>query len=269
MKIAVCVKQVPDTNDVKWSKENNIIREGLINIINPYDEYAISTALEIKKLVQGAEITLFSMGPNCAKDVLEYGLALGADEACHLCDKRFSGSDTSATSKALAAAIKNVGEEEGFNIIITGQFAIDGDTAQTGPSVANHLGLPVLTYVKKILDVDEGEVTARLDLEDEVITAKTCMPCVLCVLKNSNEIKKPKIEDYIRAQKKEIKILNLDDINLSANETGIKGSPTFVQRAYRPEINRHCKMVEHDFAKEILSHIREENGKKEEIQQAE
>ena len=161
MKIIVCVKQVPDTNDVKWSSENTIIREGLINIINPYDEYAIQKALEIKRINPDSTITLLSMGPVCAKEVLEYGLSLGADDAIHLCDKRFSGADTAATSKTLAYAIKNIIKD--FDIIITGQFAIDGDTAQTGPSLACRLNLPVLTYVKSILDADNkiGRASGR------------------------------------------------------------------------------------------------------------
>lgn len=259
MKIIVCVKQVPDTNDVKWSNENTIIREGLINIINPYDEYAIQKALEIKKINPDSTITLLSMGPVCAKDVLEYGLSMGADDAIHLCDKRFSGADTAATSKTLACAIKNFIKD--FDIIITGQFAIDGDTAQTGPSLAHRLDLPVLTYVKSILDVDTEKIVAKLDMENEVTTVEASLPCVLCVLKSKQEIKNPKIEDYIRAQGKQIKVLNLEDIELDTQEAGLKGSPTFVQRAFRPEIKRWCKKVKYDYAKEILSHIKEENGK--------
>ncbi len=265
MKIIVCVKQVPDTNDVKWSKENNIIREGLINIINPYDEYAIQAALNIKKLNPDTKITLLSMGPNCAKDVLEYGLAIGADEAILLSDKRFSGADTCATSKTLASAIKNAIQE--YDIIITGQFAIDGDTAQTGPSLAHHLNIPVLTYVKKITDVKNNKITAQCERENEVLTFEGAMPIVLCVLKSCAELKNPKIEDYINAQKKQIKILNLEDIQSTPDEAGIKGSPTFVQRAFRPEVNRWCKKVKYDYIKEILSHIREENGKEEKMQQ--
>lgn len=265
MKIAVCVKQVPDTNDVKWSKENNIIREGLINIINPYDEYAIAAALEIKKINPQSEISLVSMGPDCAKDVLEYGLALGADRAYHLCDKKFSGADTSATSKTLAYAFKNVIKD--FDIIITGQFATDGDTAQTGPSLACRLNLPVLTYVKKVLDADDNEVTVRMEHDETVVTAKTGVPCVLCVLKNSCEIKKPKIDDYIRAQKQGIEVLTLQDINMEEENAGIKGSPTFVQRAFRPEINRWCKRVRYNCVKEILSYIRKSDDKEEKIQQ--
>ena len=265
MKIIVCVKQVPDTNDVKWSKENNIIREGLINIINPYDEYAIQAALDIKKFNPDTKITLLSMGPNCAKDALEYGLSMGADDAILLSDKRFSGADTCATSKTLASAIKNVIKD--FDLIITGQFAIDGDTAQTGPSLSYHLNIPVLTYVKKITDSKEGKITAMCERENEVLTFETKLPAVLCVLKNCAELKKPRIEDYIRAQTKRIGILNLDDIQSIPEETGIKGSPTFVQRAFRPEVNRWCKQVKYDYIKEILLHIREENGKEEKTEQ--
>jgi len=259
VKIIVCIKQVPDTNDVKWSKENTIIREGLINIINPYDEYAVQTALEIKKINPDSEITLLSMGPICAKEALEYGLALGADNAIHLCDKRFSGADTKATSKTLAAAVKNIIKD--YDVIITGQFAIDGDTAQTGPSLACHLDLPVLTFVKNILDADNEKIIARCDNEDEMLTMETSIPCVLCVLKNNKEIKNPKIEDYIKAQNKQIKVFNLEETGLAPDEAGIKGSPTFVQRAFKPEIKRWVRKVKYNYAKEILSNIREENGK--------
>ncbi len=258
LKIVVCVKQVPDTNDVKWSEENTIIREGLINIINPYDEYGIQTALEIKKINPDSEIILLSMGPVCAKEVLEYGLSMGADRAVHLCDKKFSGADTIATSKTLACAIKNVIKD--VDIIITGQFAIDGDTAQTGPSLAQHLNLPVLTYVKNILDADDKNVVAKLDREEETVTAEANIPCVLCVLKNNLKIKNPNIGDYIKAQGKNIEVLNLEDTGLNCDEAGLKGSPTFVQRAFRPEIKRWVRKVKYNYAKEILSDIREENG---------
>lgn len=259
MKIVVCVKQVPDTNDVKWSKENTIIREGLINIINPYDEYGIQTALEIKKINPDSTITLLSMGPVCAKEILEYGLSMGADEAIHLCDKKFSGADTIATSKTLGCAIKNIIKD--FDIIITGQFAIDGDTAQTGPSLAQYLNLPVLTFVKNILDADNQKIIAKLDTEEEITTVETGVPCVLCVLKNTSNIKNPNIDDYIRAQNKKIKVFNLEQTGISLDDAGIKGSPTFVQRAFRPEVKRWTRKVKYNYAKEILSHIREENGK--------
>lgn len=259
MKIVVCVKQVPDTNDVKWSKENTIIREGLTNILNPYDEYGIQAALEIKKINPESEIILLSMGPICAKEALEYGLSLGADYAIHLCDKKFSGADTIATSKTLAGAIRNVIKD--FDIIITGQFAIDGDTAQTGPSVAKRLDLPVLTFVKNILDADNEKIIAKVDNEDEISTVEINVPCVLCVLKNNFEIKKPRIQDYINAQSKEIRVLNIEETGLEADDTGIKGSPTFVQRAFRPEIKRWVRKVKYNYAKEILSSIGNENGK--------
>lgn len=261
MKIIVCIKQVPDTNDVKWSRENNIIREGLVNIINPYDEYGINMALNIKKILPDSEITLLTMGPACAKEVLEYGLSMGADKAVHLSDKRFSGADTIATSKTLASAIKNVIKD--FDIIITGQFAIDGDTAQTGPSLASRLNLPVLTYVKDIVNIKDNKISAKCEGENNVLTLETTIPCVLCVLKGDKEIKNPKINDYIEAQKKEIRVLNLDETGLSCDECGIKGSPTFVQRAFRPEIKRECRIVESNFVNEILSFVREKNVEEE------
>lgn len=264
MKIIVCVKQVPDTNDVKWSKENTIIREGLVSIINPYDEYAIQAALDIKKIIPDTKITLLSMGPNCAKETLEYGLALGADNAILLSDKKFSGADTSATSKTLACAIKNVIKD--FDIIITGQFAIDGDTAQTGPSLAHQLNIPSLTYVRRVLDVEENKLNAKCEKENEISTVEISIPCLLCVLKGCAEIKEPKINDYICAQKKEIRIFNADDIEANPENIGIKGSPTFVQKAFRPEIKRECKKIEKNYTEEILSFIRKCDGKEEKTQ---
>ena len=145
MNIIVCIKQIPDTNDVKWTKDNNIIRDNLISILNPYDKKAILTALEIKKAVKNSKITLLSMGPNNAIQALRYGLTLGADEAILLSDKKFSGADTNATSKTLKAAIQNYIKD--FDLIITGQFALDGDTSQTPYSLANRLNLEFLGYV--------------------------------------------------------------------------------------------------------------------------
>jgi electron transfer flavoprotein beta subunit len=146
MKIIVCVKQVPDTADIKWSENNTIIREGVESIINPFDEFAIETALRIKDQNPKTHITVLTMGPPQAVEILKRAIAMGADDGILVSDRKFAGADTQATSRTLATTIKNMVKD--FDLLICGQFAIDGDTAQTGPSIAQHLDLPQVTYVK-------------------------------------------------------------------------------------------------------------------------
>ena len=245
MNIIVCIKQIPDTNDVKWTKDNNIIRDNLISILNPYDEKAILTALEIKKAVKNSKITLLSMGPNNAVQSLRYGLTLGADEAILLSDKKFSGADTNATSKTLKAAIQNFIKD--FDLIITGQFALDGDTSQTPYSLANRLNLEILGYVVEIVSVNEGEITVKQIKDNGSYLTKCSVPCLVSVSDFKKETKKPSVFDYMMGQDKKITILNADDIKIDSKETGIVGSPTYVKKAYRPENNRNCKFVESIF----------------------
>ena len=151
MKIVICVKQVPDTSDIKWTENNTIQREGLESILNPYDAFAIESALKIKKSVENVETIAITMGPIQANEVIRKSLALGIDDGFVISDKKFAGADTIATSRTLAIAISNrIGK---FDLILCGQFAIDGDTAQTPPMIAQNLGLPQVTFVKEILEV--------------------------------------------------------------------------------------------------------------------
>lgn len=242
MKIIVCIKQVPDTNDVKWSRDNNLIREGLISIINPYDILAIQTALDIKEKIQNTKITLLSMGPACAAEALEDGLGMGCDEAYLLSDKRFSGSDTLATARTLSYAIKNIIKD--FDLIITGQFATDGDTAQTSYSLSNMLDIKNIGYVCKIDDVKKDEITVLSAKDNGIYKIKGKFPLLISISKYDGKIYKPKIQDYIKAQNTEIKILNADDIKIDAELTGIKGSPTYVKKAFRPQNERKCVFIE-------------------------
>ena len=145
MKILVCIKQVPDTADIKWTENNTIQREGVESVINPFDIYAIETALEIKKSCENVEITALSMGPLQAEEILRKAIAVGCDNGVLVSDKKFAGADTYSTGKTIAAAIKTFCQD--FDLIICGQFATDGDTAQTGPTIANNLNIPQVTYV--------------------------------------------------------------------------------------------------------------------------
>ena len=182
MKIVVCIKQVPDTSDIKWSENNTIIREGVESILNPYDSYALEMALKIKDKLPSSEITVLTMGPSQAKDILKRAIATGADRGILLSDKKFAGADTQATSRTISAIIRN--KLHDTDIIICGQFAIDGDTAQTGPSIAAHLNLPQVTYAKELIDVDESSITIKKDTDYGYQTVKMMLPGILCVKKN-------------------------------------------------------------------------------------
>lgn len=238
MKIALCVKQVPDTSDIKWTENNTMQREGVESIINPYDVYATELALKVKESLK-ANITAFTMGPQQATNMLKELIALGVDEGVLISDKKFAGADTYATGKTIATAIKKTLPD--FDLILCGQFAIDGDTAQTGPCVASLLNIPQITYVKDIIGIQNGVVTATRVLEDGIETVQVQTPALLCVLKSDFEPSRPLINGIIKAQDSEVKTLTLQDLELTTEEVGIKGSPTFVSKAFRPEVKHNCE----------------------------
>ncbi|HIS36607.1 TPA: electron transfer flavoprotein subunit beta/FixA family protein [Candidatus Scatousia excrementigallinarum] len=232
MNIVLCIKQVPDTSDIKWTENNTIQREGLESIINPYDIYAIESALKLKRSYDNVEITALTMGPFQAVDMLKKTIAIGVDNGILLSDKKFAAADTYATGKTIGTAIRE--KIPNFDLIICGQFAIDGDTAQTGPSIANTLNLPQVTYVQEIISYEDGALTVRRELDDGTEIVKVKLPALICVLKDYFEPTRAKINGIIKAQNAEIKTYGFDDLNLSAEEVGLKGSPTYVSRAFRP-----------------------------------
>lgn len=233
MNIAVCVKQVPDTADIKWTENNTIQREGLESIINPFDMYALETALKLKDRELNVNITTLTMGPPQAEEIIRKAISLGVDNGFVVTDKKFAGADTAATGRTLAAAIKEKIKE--VDLILCGQFATDGDTAQTGPAISVNLKYPVITYVKEILSVKNNIATVKKEVEDGMEILKVKLPAVLCMLKCDYEPRRPLIEGFKNAQKAEIKFYGLNDIGLEAEQVGIKGSPTYVSKAFRPE----------------------------------
>lgn len=240
MKIIVCIKQVPDTTDIKWTENNTMQREGVESIINPYDLYALEEALKIKKALDDVEITALTMGPLQAEDILKRAIALGCDYGVLLSDKKFAGADTYATGKTLAQAIRTKFGD--FDLIVCGQFAIDGDTAQTGPSIATHLGIPQVTFVKNLERYDEKALYAVRELEDGFETVRVEYPALVCVLKSDYETSRPTINGIKKAQNSDIGILTMNDIGL--DEAGIKASPTYVSKAFRPVHERgKCEFV--------------------------
>ena len=243
MKIIVCIKQVPDTTDIKWTENNTIQREGVESIINPYDVYAIEEALKLKQNLENVEITVLTMGPMQAESILRQAIALGCDKGVLISDKKFAGADTYATGKTIASAIKS--KLQDYDLIICGQFAIDGDTAQTGPSIANQLGIPQITFVKELKQCDSSSICAVRQIEEGFETLNVEFPALVCVLKGIEETTRPLINGFIKAKNACITTYSMDDIGLTPEDTGIKGSPTYVSKAFRPVHNREkCEICE-------------------------
>lgn len=232
MKIIVCVKQVPNTNEVKIDPvKGTLIRDGVPSILNPDDANALEAALQLKDKHPGTTVTVISMGPPQATYMLRECLAMGADDAVLLSSRAFGGADTCATSTTLAGGIRKLGK---FDIIFAGRQAIDGDTAQVGPQTAQRLGLPSVTYVQKIREIKDNAVVVERNLEDgyEVIEVKT--PCVLTAIKELNEPRYMTLAKIEEAYKATIQIWNENDINLAVSDCGLNASPTQVFKSFTP-----------------------------------
>jgi electron transfer flavoprotein beta subunit len=234
VRIAVCIKQVPDTADVKINPETNtLIREGVASITNPFDEYALEEALLLREK-HGGEVHVVSMGPPQAVEVLKSALAVGADKVHLVSDRAFAGADTLATAYALARTIEHIG---GADLILCGKQAIDGDTAQVGPGIATRLGIPQLTYVSKVAELDPEKKTIRVErlLEHGREIVESSLPALLTVVKDINKPRPPSLMGIKRAARTEIPVLTAGDIGADENRIGLKGSPTWVSKIFTPE----------------------------------
>ena len=232
MKIIVCVKQVPDTADIKWTENNTLNRDGVESVINPCDLFATETALRIKDR-QGADITTVSMGPKQAESALREVVSMGVDNAYLLSDRYFAASDTAATARVLAKSIQEKCSD--FNLIICGQYASDGDTAQTGPSLAQNLGVALVTNVKSIEKIEDDKIIVLKQEEDFVSRIEAKLPAVICVLTGKYLVRMPKILGRMKAQDTKIPTYTAEDIKFDAAYSGLKGSPTYVKKAFRPK----------------------------------
>jgi len=231
MHCIVCIKQVPDTTDVKINPETNtLMREGVESIVNPFDMYAIEEALRFKQKL-GGKVTALSMGPPQAEAVLREAIGMGVDEGILISDRAFAGSDTWATSYTLAMAIRKIGD---YGVIFCGKQASDGDTAQVGPGIATHLDLPQLTYVRKVEDVYENRVVGERLLENGYEVVEVPVPCVLTVVKEINEPRLPSLKGKMAARKAEIATWTAEDIGAEVSKIGLEGSPTKVVRIFTP-----------------------------------
>ena len=231
MKIVVCAKQVPDTTEVKLDpKTNTLIRDGVPSIINPDDKAGIEAALQLKEKV-GGTVTVVSMGPPQADAALREALAMGCDEAILITDRAFGGADTWATSSTIAAALKKLD----YDVIITGRQAIDGDTAQVGPQIAEHLGIPQVSYAEEILEAAEDKLVVKRQFEDRYHVIEIKTPCLITAL---SELATPRymtvhgIFDAYR--EKEVKVWTLEELKDTVDmaNIGLKGSPTNVKQSF-------------------------------------
>ena len=247
MNILVCIKQVPDTTEIKIDPvKHTLIREGVPSIVNPFDACALEMAVRLKEK-EGGKVIVISMGPAQAKNALKECLAVGADQAFLVTDRAFGGSDTLATSYILSCAIKKVAElEGGFDAIFCGKQAIDGDTAQVGPEIAEHLGLPQVTYALEAELTDDG-LTILKECEDANQKIAVSLPCLVTFTKPSFDPRYPTIKRKLAANRAEIPVLGEDAFpDIDKTRIGLKGSPTHVKKSFVPPRKQGGVMIKEE-----------------------
>ena len=257
MNIVVCVKQVPDTTAVKIDpKTGTLIRDGVPSIINPEDKVALEAALRLKE-ANGAKVTVLSMGLPMAKAALREALCMGADEAILLTDRVLGGADTLATSKALAGVLAKLD----YDVIFAGRQAIDGDTAQVGPEIAEHLGIAQVTYVQGVTVEEDGLLVNRA-LEDGHELIKVQTPCLLTAIEELNEPRYMHVANIFATSDDEIKVMTAADIDVDPSELGLKGSPTKVKKSMTKEVKGAGEVIKEsasEAVKYVLSKLKEKH----------
>lgn len=237
MHIVVCIKQVPDSAQIRVHPvTNTIMRQGVPAIVNPYDLFSLEEALRLKDKF-GGRVTVMCMGPPQAEEALRKCISFGADDAILVTDRSFAGADTLATSYALAAAIRQVGKEQQVDIVFTGKQTIDGDTAQVGPGIAKRMDLQLLTYVSRIVEVDlvGRSIVVERRAEGGVQVLKTALPCLITMLENTNELRFATLPAMIHAAGYPVRRWSKEDAGVEdATKIGLKGSPTVVSKVFGP-----------------------------------
>lgn len=236
MHILVCVKQVPDTTEIKMNpKTNTLDRSSAPTIINPYDAHAVEEAVKIKNKF-GGKVSIISMGPPQAEEVIKKCIEMGADEGYLLSDRAFAGSDTLSTSYILAMGIKKLMKKEPIDLVFCGKQAIDGDTAQVGPGIASRLGIPQLTYVENIkhLNLKNNTVMVHRKIDNGYEVVESKLPCLITVEKDINDLSYSPLPNMIRAARYNSTVWGINSFNADMNQLGLKGSPTSVRRIFPP-----------------------------------
>ncbi|MBA7633863.1 Caffeyl-CoA reductase-Etf complex subunit CarD [subsurface metagenome] len=236
MHIVCCIKQVPDTTQVKIDPETNtLIRAGVESICNPYDVVAVEAAVRLKEKY-GGKVTVISMGPPQAESALRECLSLGADEAILLSDRAFAGADTLATSYTLSRTIAKIAEADPVHLVVCGKQAIDGDTAQTGPGIATWQGYDQFTYISEIISIEDDAITVRREIEggSEIISGK--LPALLTVELELSAIRYASLPELVRSLRQEVRVWGAEDIGAAPERLGLKGSPTSVKQIFAPPV---------------------------------
>ena len=236
MHILVCVKQVPDTTEIKMDPITNTMdRSTAPTIINPFDAHAVEEAVKIKKQM-GGKVSIISMGPPQAQEVIKKCIEMGADEGYLLSDRAFAGSDTLSTSYILAMGIKKVMDKDPIDLVFCGKQAIDGDTAQVGPGIACRLGMPQLTYVEDIesFDLERNVVVLHRKIDNGYEVVQSKLPCLITVEKDINELSFSPLTNMIKAARYKPIAWGINDFESDLSQLGLKGSPTSVRRIFPP-----------------------------------
>ena len=235
MEILVCIKQVPGTSKVEVDAVTGVLkRDGIDSKMNPYDLYALETALKIKEQ-EGGLIKVITMGPPQAKDIIREAYMMGADEGALVSDRKFAGSDVLATSYTLSQGVKKMG---GFDIILCGKQTTDGDTAQVGPEMAEYLGIPHIANVLKIIEIKDKSIIIEMDMANTVEVAEVQFPCLLTVEKDIFQPRLPSYRRKLVTKDREIKMITLKDFeDKDEKKYGLNGSPTKVERIFPPDVN--------------------------------
>jgi electron transfer flavoprotein alpha/beta subunit len=259
MRIIVTVKQVPDTHEVRLDpRTGTLIREGVPSIINPEDKNALEAALCLREEL-GGEVVVISMGPPQADDALREALAMGVDRAILLTDRAFAGADTWATATTLGLAIEKLGD---YDLIMAGRQAIDGDTAQVGPQLAEYLKIPQITYVRKY-EIADGKVRAQRTLEDGYELLETDLPALLTLTKDANKPRYPTAPGIYRAYRAQtVERWGAADLEADEERVGLKGSPTQVKRSFSPPPKEPGEIIQEapaEAARQLVSRMKQRN----------
>ena len=244
MKILVCIKQVPGTSEVEVDETTGVLkRDGIDSKLNPYDLYALETALKLKEQV-GGHISVISMGPPQAEEIIKEAYMMGVDKGALLTDKRFAGADVLATAYTLSQGVEKLGKHD---LIICGKQTTDGDTAQVGPEMAEFLDIPHVANVVKIIDICEDHIVVEMDMPDTIEVAKVKYPCLITVEKGIYQPRLPSFKLKLATNDREIPFYGLDDFDdRDENNYGLSGSPTQVLKVFPPQANTDHEIWEGD-----------------------
>jgi len=252
MNIVVCLKQVPGTTEVKIDPQTNtLIRQGIKNVINPFDTYALEEGVRLKEQY-GGKVTAVSMGPPQAEEMLREAISLGADEAILLSDSAFAGADTLATAYTLSRAIDKL---EQYDLAICGRQTFDGDTGQVGPELAEMLGIPFVAYVSKIEEINNECMRAKRMVEDGYEVIETSLPAVISVVKEINIPRLPSLRGLTKAKSATIPVWTAQELGVDENKVGLAGSATKVIKVFFPQRVHHGEILEGELESQAESLI--------------